>query len=74
MSFARYAKYNNKGSNNTWLEISFEKYVKVSKTKAAYSFLSFIAEVGGYVGLFLGISINQISVIFKHFIAYILRK
>ena len=26
-----------------------------------YSVLSLIAEVGGYVGLFLGISVNQIS-------------
>ena len=40
--------------------ISFPKHVKVYERTYDYSQLSFIAEVGGYVGLFLGISINQV--------------
>ena len=40
--------------------ISFPKNVKVYERTYDYSQLSFIAEVGGYVGLFLGISINQV--------------
>ena len=43
------------------LQFYFPKFVKVSKTVRSYSGLSLIAEVGGYVGLFLGVSINQMS-------------
>ena len=71
LSFARYAVYDNPDTKNIWVEITFEKYVKVSQTKEAYSFLSLIAEVGGYVGLFLGISVNQISLIFKSLITWL---
>ena len=35
--------------------------MKVIKAYYAYPELSFIAEVGGYVGLFLGFSIYQIT-------------
>ena len=42
------------------LEVTFQKYVKLSVARPAYTFLELIAEVGGYVGLFLGVSINQL--------------
>ena len=41
--------------------INFEELIKVTTGKYLYSELSLIAEIGGYVGLFLGVSVNQIS-------------
>ena len=40
---------------------SLEQLIQETKTHYTYSELSLIAEIGGYVGLFLGISINQIT-------------
>ena len=37
--------------------------VLVTEEVFLYTGLSLIAEVGGYVGLFLGVSVNQISVL-----------
>ena len=45
--------------------LEFPKFVRVSSSSYSYTFLELIAEVGGYVGLFLGVSINQISDLFK---------
>ena len=42
------------------LLLRFEHLIQVTKSHYAYSELSLIAEIGGYVGLFLGISVNQI--------------
>ena len=39
----------------------FPQLIQETKTHYTYSWLSLIAEIGGYVGLFLGISINQIT-------------
>ena len=41
--------------------LNFAKVMKVYETYNAYSWLSLIAEIGGYVGLFLGVSINQLT-------------
>ena len=41
------------------LSLTFQKFIKLSTSRRSYTFLELIAEVGGYVGLFLGISINQ---------------
>ena len=42
------------------LELKFEQLIKVTKSQYTYTKLSLLAEIGGYVGLFLGISVNQI--------------
>ena len=39
--------------------LTFEELIQVTKSHYIYSELSLIAEIGGYVGLFLGISVNQ---------------
>ena len=49
--------------------ITFEELIKVTTGKYLYSELSLIAEIGGYVGLFLGVSVNQIS----NFLDFLLR-
>ena len=50
-----------KGANGQgYLNMYFEKYIQVSTSRWAYGWLELLAEVGGYFGLFLGVSINQI--------------
>ena len=46
--------------NNTILQIYFDDYIKTTEEYPMYTFLSMIAQVGGYVGLFLGWSVNQV--------------
>ena len=48
-------------SNIAHLSLNFKKIIKVNESQYIYSTLSLIAEVGGYVGLFLGISVNQMT-------------
>ena len=50
---------NLKDDKRKTLTLSFQEFVKISKSRPSYTFLELLAEVGGYVGLFLGISINQ---------------
>ena len=45
----------------TTLEMQFPKYIRVSSSYYSYTILELLAEVGGYFGLFLGVSIIQIS-------------
>ena len=48
-----------KGSSE--LKLYFYNRVRVVKSYYGYSGLTLIAEIGGYIGLFLGVSINQIT-------------
>ena len=50
--------------NRTKLNILFQDKIKVTRQFYVYSGLSMMADIGGYVGLFLGISINQIPALF----------
>ena len=47
--------------NNNEVKINFKEYIKVTEAYYLYTTLTLIAEVGGYVGLFLGVSVNQVS-------------
>ena len=47
------------------LGLTFQRFIKVSKARYSYTVLELLAEVGGYVGLFLGVSLNQILSIVK---------
>ena len=46
---------------NGLVGISSIEYIETKEAYYLYSMLSLIAEVGGYVGLFLGVSVNQVS-------------
>ena len=48
-----------------YISISFAKFIKVSRSRFSYNILELMAEVGGYVGLFLGVSVNQFSDLIK---------
>ena len=56
------------------MEINFKSSIKVTQSHYLYSGLSMVAEIGGYVGLFLGVSINQISDIFKYLVGKLVAK
>ena len=64
---ARFAHYRESNTSNVdefrsnHLTLNFQQYVKVSKTDYSYTFLSFLADVGAFVALFLGASVNQIG-------------
>ena len=44
-----------------WLSIVFKKYSQASTSKCIYDGLDLFSAVGGFMGLFLGASINQIQ-------------
>ena len=44
----------------TWTNMVFDKFIKVTVAKYTYTELELLAEFGGYVGLFLGVSVFQL--------------
>ena len=59
LSFSRFLRDDSDDQYQGYLYLRFENFIKVSRTHLAYGWLELVAEVGGYVGLFLGVSINQ---------------
>ena len=57
--------YFSKMAHGSAIVINFQENVEVVSSYYLYSGLSLIAVVGGYVGLFLGVSINQIADLFE---------
>ena len=53
-------------------QLNFGKYIKVTKAKYSYTELELLAEFGGYVGLFLGISVFHLSEVIDKIIEKIL--
>ena len=49
-----------KRSNDSSIWLGFDKYIKVIKSNYSYTGLELLAELGGYVGLFLGLSVFDI--------------
>ena len=45
--------------------INLPEHIQVYESYYTYDGLSMVAEIGGYVGLFLGISVNQIGLLFE---------
>ena len=52
--------------SSTVVWIYFEEIINVTKGYYLYSGLSMIAEIGGYVGLFLGVSVNHITTLMEY--------
>ena len=51
--------------NENSFKLDFNQYIKVTEAYYSYTELELIAEFGGYVGLFLGISVFDINQIFS---------
>ena len=49
----------------------FNKFIKTTKARYAYRELEFLAEFGGYVGLFLGISVYNLKEIFGKILTFV---
>ena len=56
----RYSTFLQTNSKTSQLYLRFEQFIKVSRTQISYGGLELLAEVGGYVGLFLGVSIVKV--------------
>ena len=54
--------------NMAHLTIRINEFHKKATAYYSYTTLSLIAEVGGYVGLFLGYAIIQVSEVFDYFV------
>ena len=54
------------------MQFEFNKFIKTTKSRYAYRELEFLAEFGGYVGLFLGISVFHLREVFQTLIHIIL--
>ena len=50
--------------------INFPENVQVYESYYTYDGLSMVAEIGGYVGLFLGISVNQVGMLLQKLFLY----
>ena len=57
-----------------YLKIRFQRSVKVSRSRVTYGLLELLAEVGGYVGLFLGVSINQMSSVMNRGLSLVFKR
>ena len=58
-SFEKYKKSRTKSYSSVL--IYFEENIKVTRDYYIYTKINLIAEIGGYVGLFLGVSVNQLT-------------
>ena len=54
------APYRGRDDRNTTF-LRFDNFIKVTKAAYSYTELELLAEFGGYVGLFLGISVFHVS-------------
>lgn len=62
-------KVNDKYDKDTQLVLQFESKIESTTAYYQYPMLSLIAEIGGYVGLFLGFSVYQIAEVFDFIIS-----
>jgi hypothetical protein len=66
----------NMGSKSNYetplMMFEFNKFIKTTKARYAYRELEFLAEFGGYVGLFLGISVFHLREVFQTLIHIVL--
>ena len=66
--------YDDHDYDTGYLKIRFQRSVKISRSRVTYGLLELLAEVGGYVGLFLGVSINQLSSVMNRGCNFIFKK
>ena len=57
-------------NGKTRVKLIFDQFIRITSLHISYTGLELVAEVGGYVGLFLGFSVFQLS----HAIKFLTRK
>lgn len=57
--------------SDIYLEMEFDQFIKVTESYISYTELEFFAEIGGYLGLFLGISVFSLSQVFDFFLVHV---
>ena len=62
---------NNDNKNEAYAKIYFKNHIKVSKSIVGYTEISLMAELGGYIGVLLGISLMDISSIVNFIIDHL---
>ena len=73
MSLVATERYSYESYETNRLMLRFDKYVEVIKSYVSYSGLELLAELGGYAGLFLGLSVFETHRIVEY-LCYILYK
>ena len=63
-------KMNKNATASQTFTLEFDKYIKVTRAYYSYTGLELIAEFGGYVGLFLGMSVFHLSEAFEKIVNY----
>ena len=56
---------NTEHEDKTSIWLDFDKYIKVTISNYSYTGLELLAELGGYVGLFLGLSVFDLRLVFN---------
>ena len=57
--------YKDENDTANYIRLAFEKYIKVTTSTYGYTELELLAELGGYVGLFLGLSVFDLRLVFN---------
>ena len=52
-------------NDSNWIGLIFDEYIKVTTSTYGYTELELLAELGGYVGLFLGLSVFDLRLVFN---------
>ena len=66
-------KYRDETSNDK-IMLTFDEYIKVTTSNYGYTELELLAELGGYVGLFLGISVFDLRLVFSKIFNILMQK
>ena len=65
MNFGVLFSDNDRNDEKSYMKIYLKSSVKFQQTIYDYTLLSLLAEVGGYMGLLLGVSLADITILFK---------
>ena len=57
--------YKEENDTDNKIVLFFDKYIKVTTSTYGYTELELLAELGGYVGLFLGLSVFDLRLVFE---------
>ena len=69
-SFTKIEFRNGFNLNQSVVKLSFNKFIKTTTAHFPYGQLELLAEFGGYVGLFLGVSIFHLRQVFDKILQY----